>query len=41
LGDGNCGFAQLFSFAGRDPGQDVGCDGNQDSMVSQVKAVAS
>jgi hypothetical protein len=36
LADWNRGFAQLFSFAGRNPGQDVGCGGNQDLMVSQA-----
>ncbi len=38
LGDGNCGLAQLFSFAGCDAGQDVGSDGSQESMVSQANA---
>jgi hypothetical protein len=30
LADGNCGFAQLFFFAGSNTGQDVGCDGDQE-----------
>jgi hypothetical protein len=37
LGDRNRGFAQLFSFAGCNPGQDVGCSGNQYLMLSQHK----